>query len=56
MEVDLGRSTNVGEEGIGLQQQHQLGTLAQVIGDGPLPHEALRVLYKGGGKEGTIRG
>jgi hypothetical protein len=54
MEVHLGGGTTVGEEGIGLQQQHQLGALAQLIGDGPLPHDALGLLDKGGGKKGTI--
>jgi hypothetical protein len=38
MKVHHCGSTAVGEEGIGLQQQHQLGALAQLIGDGPLPH------------------
>lgn len=54
MEVDLGGSANVGEEGSSLQQQHQLRTLAQLIGDRPLPHDALRLLDKGDGKKGTI--
>jgi len=56
MEVHLGGSTAVGEEGIGLQEQHQPGTLSQLIGDGPLPHDALGLLYKGGRKKGTIQG
>lgn len=54
MEVDLCGSTNVGEERIGLHQQDQPGTLAQLIGNSPVPYEALRLLDKGGGKEGTI--
>lgn len=55
MEVHLGSRTTIGEEGIGLEQQHQLRTLAQLIGDHPLPHEALRLLDKGGGKQRTIQ-
>jgi hypothetical protein len=55
MEAHLGSRTTIGEEGIGLEQQHHLRPLAQVIGDRPLPHEALRVLDKGGGKQGTIQ-
>jgi hypothetical protein len=55
MEVHLGGCTTVGEEGIGFEQQHQLRTLAQLIGNRPLPHEALRLLDKGGGKKGTIQ-
>ena len=54
LEVHLGGRPTVGEEGIGLQEQHQLGALTQLIGDGPLPHDALGLLDKGGGKEGTI--
>lgn len=54
MEVYLCGSANVGEEGIGLQEQYQPGTLSQLIGDGPLPHDALGLLYKGGGKKRTI--
>jgi hypothetical protein len=50
MEVHRGSRTTIGEEGIGLEQQHQLRTLAQLIGNRPLPHEALRLLDKGGGK------
>jgi hypothetical protein len=56
MEVYLCGSTAVGEEAIGLQEQHQPGPLSQLIGDGPLPHEALGLLYQGGGKKGTIQG
>ena len=54
--MHLGGSTTVGEEGIGLQQQYQFGALTQLIGDGPLPHEALGLLDKSGGKKGTIQG
>ena len=56
MEVDLCRRTNDGEKGIGLQQQYQLRTLAQLVGYGPLPHQALRLLDNGCGEEGPIQG
>jgi hypothetical protein len=53
MAVYLGGSTNVGEDGLSFQQQHQLRALAQLRGDCPLPYYALRLLDKGGGKQGT---
>jgi hypothetical protein len=56
MGMHLGGGSGVGEEGISLQEQHQLGSLSQVIGDGPLSHDALRLRDKSGGKEGAIRG
>ena len=54
MEVYLCCSAEVGEEGIGLQEQHQSGTLSQLIGDCPLPPDASGLLYKVCGKDGTI--
>jgi hypothetical protein len=46
MEVYLCRRTDIGQEGVGMQEQDQGGALSQLIGDRPLPHKISSLLHK----------
>jgi hypothetical protein len=54
MEAHLGGGLDIREEGIGLQEQHQRGTLSQLIRDCPLPHDTSGLLQEIIGKVRTI--
>ena len=45
---------DIGQEWIGIQEQHQRSALSQMICDRPLSDETLGLLHNIGGKVGTI--
>lgn len=54
METHLRRCLDIGEEWTVIQEQHQRGSLSQLVGDGPLLSDAPGLLDKIGWKAGTV--
>jgi len=54
MEVHRGGCVNVGQEWVGVEEQHQPGALLQLLRDGPLPNDPPGLLYKVRRKVGAI--
>ncbi len=54
MEVHLCGCLDIGQEEGSMQEQHQCGTLSQLIRDRPLPHDTPDLLHEMVGKVKTI--
>ena len=54
--MDLYRRSDIGKERVSVQEQHQVGSLPQLIGDGALSNDAPGSLHKIGWKVGMMEG
>jgi len=54
VQLHLSTGLGVGDEGLVVQEEHQSGSLPQLVWDGTLPHELLGLFEKIGGKHRAI--